>query len=222
MPRRMPRFDLHFAAEAKIASEIVLAGERARTIVGATGDDWTLKRLEFLYEFAYLRVFAAWEATLEAIFLRSLCGYASRAGQETLVAGAYYRSVDDAEAAVLAAEGHGRVRTYLLWHNSTQIINRCNRHIVSGPPPALAIQEAVIASQFAHLDALAAIRHRIVHDQWDAKTKFDTVARALAGRTYPASRPGKFLRDTDIHSNPRRKSLDTAIAELTGLVGQMV
>jgi hypothetical protein len=215
----MPRFDLRFAAQAQIASEIVVAGEQSRV----TRDEWTPKRLEFLYELAYLRVFASWESALESIFYRSLCGYASRAGQEALVAGPYYTTIANAEAAVLVAESRGRViKTYLLWHSAAQIISRCQTHILAGAPNTPALQETTISSSRARLDALAAVRHRIVHDQADAKTKFDAATLSIAGKTYPASRPGKFLRDIDQNSVPPRKWIDIAIAELTGLAGQMV
>ena len=167
MPRQMPRFDLAFAAAAQTASEIVTAGEKSHAYGGALGDEWTPKRIEYLYEFAYLRVFATWEATLEAIFLRSLCGYASRVGPEVLIVGTYYRTIAAAEAAVLAGN------QYMLWHNSAKIIARCQRHIRSGVAGCPALMETTIASNLAHLDELASIRHRIVHDQKDAKSNFD-------------------------------------------------
>lgn len=224
----MPRFDLHFAAQAQIASEIVIAGEQSSVTQSprVTGSEkWTSKRLEFLYEFAYLRVFASWEAALESIFYRSLCGYASRSGQEKVVCGRYYASLAQAQAAVLAAETRGKVpKTFILWHNSSRIIARCKTHISSGPPHSFpALQETAMASNLARLDALAAVRHRIVHDQEDARKKFDNATRLFVGKTYPASRPGKFLRDIDPGSpTPHRKWIDTAIAELVGLAGQMV
>jgi hypothetical protein len=218
----MPRFDLDFAAQAQTASEIAIAGEKCYAHGGAIGNEWTPKRLEFLYEFVYLRVFAAWEALLESIFLRSLCGYASSAGQETLVAGGYYATIADAEQAVFAAESHGAVlKTYVLWHSPQQVIKRCQAHISSGPGlPSL--QKNVVSSSQARLESFAAVRHRIVHDQNDAKLKFNAATLHLAGLTYPASRPGKFLRDTEVGTAPPRKWLDTAISELTGLAGQMV
>src|SRR5687768_15641470 len=115
MPRRMPRFDLEFARETDSAKDIVLAGERARV---TNRTDWTPKRLEFLYALAYLRAFVAWEAALESIFLRSLCGVASSAGQEVLRVGKYYRTLPAADNAVLASESKGsRPNTYMLWHS---------------------------------------------------------------------------------------------------------
>jgi len=217
----MPRFDLQLLAQTKVANDIVMAGERSRL---NSGSDWTNKRLEFLYELSYLRLFAAWEAMLESIFLRSLCGYASRHGQEQLVSGAYYAKISGAEAAMLAAESRGPVtKTYVLWHSPTMVVNRCRLHIRSGGGLSTpAIQEIVIASNQARLEAFAAVRHRIVHEQKDAKTKFDNATLMFAGKTYEASRPGKFLRDWDKNASPQCRWIDTAIAELAAMVVQMV
>jgi hypothetical protein len=143
MPRQMPRFDLAFSEKARTANEIVLAGETSRVNEGVTRDGWTAKRLEFLYEFVYLRMFATWEAILEAIFLRSLCGYAARSGQETLVIGGYHPTIAAAETAVLAGN------SYLLWHSSTRVINRCQVHIVSPLAGGLALMETTVASNQA-------------------------------------------------------------------------
>jgi hypothetical protein len=98
----MPRFDRELFAQAQSAIAIVRAGELARTSGGpVVRKEWSINRLEALYELAYLRTFAAWEVYLEGVFYRSLCGYASAAGQETLVTGSYYPSVAAAQAAVL-------------------------------------------------------------------------------------------------------------------------
>lgn len=172
--------------------------------------------LEALYELAYLRSFAAWEMCLEAVFYRSLCGYASAAGQETLVRGPYYSTLSSAEAAILRP-GH----TYALWHNPHHVIARCHGFIRSGAGcPSL--QESTLSSNVSRLEHLAHVRHRIVHEQSDARRKFDLATINLAARTYPTSRPGKFLRDWDTSTSPQRRWLEVMVAELTNLVGQMV
>lgn len=147
MPRRMPRFDVRFANQARIATQIIRAGEISRSIAGMRSG-WTDVRLEFLYELAYLRVFIAWETVLESVFLRSLCGYASKAaGREAPACGRYYGSIARAESAVLVAEN----KTYLLWHNASQIVKRCKKHI--GTPIIPGVQETVIASNSARLSS---------------------------------------------------------------------
>jgi hypothetical protein len=160
-------------------------------------------------------VFAAWEIYLEAIFYRSLCGYASAAGQEQLVTGSYYSNLAAAEAAVL------RNNAYVLWHNPQKVIDRCRSHIRSGTGGPC-IQELTITSIFTRLVHLASTRHRIVHDQADAKNKFNAATLHIAGRTYPASRPGKFLRDFDASKTPPQRWLEVTIAELSSLMQQMV
>jgi hypothetical protein len=218
MPKRMPRFDRALSSQAQLAVAIVHAGEVTRISGGPLlQKEWTQSRLEALYELAYLRVFATWEACLEGLFYRSLCGYASAAGQETLVNGRYFPSVTVAEAAVL-----GPKRSYLLWHNPQQIIDRCRGYIRSGAPGCPAVLESTISSNLTHLLHMSYARHRIVHDQTDAKKKFDAATVQIAGRTYAASRPGRFLRDWDTSAVPTRRWIDALISDLAQLMSQLV
>lgn len=217
MPRRMPRFDLKLSSVAQSAIEIAKAGEIAHasgTVI--VRKHWTAARAEALYELAYLRVFAAWEISLEAIFYRSLCGCASAAGQETLIRGAYFPNLAAAEAAVLGTS------KYKLWHSPHAVIARCRSFIVSGRPGCPAVQETVLSSHLDRLAHYATTRHRIVHDQSDAKNNFDIATVQIAGRRYPAARPGRFLRDWDSSSSPPRRWLEVTIGELTALTAQMV
>lgn len=214
MPRQLPRFDKQLLAEARMAHSVVLSGERAQILCRS---DWTPVKIEYLYELAFLRLFAAWEFTLESVFLRMMCGYSTRAGKiERLITGPHSPSLNDAETAVLAG---GR---YVLWHGAGSVIRRCQKYFKrrqKGAPPIL---ELVLSSNEARLEAWAAIRHRIVHEQNDARRKFDQASTMFSGRTYPASRPGKFLKDLDRNFTPPKTWLETAINELTGLARQMV
>ena len=215
----MPRFDTALLGQAQTAISIVGAGERAHLSSDSViRREWRIDRLEALYELAYLRIFAAWETYLEAIFYRSLCGYASVAGQEVLLRGSHYRTVANAEAAIL-----GTRRSYILWHNPQQVIDRCRGNIKStaaGGGPC--VQESVITANFTRLGYFAATRHRIVHNQYDAKLKFDAATQYFAGRTYQASRPGKFLRDYDSTKTPPTRWLEGIVTELGALLRQMV
>lgn len=90
---------------------------------------------------AFLRAFAGWEAFLEAVFIRSVCGYKFAAGQEALVAGrTYFRSIPVAEAVLMPAK-----RPYMLWHKPTTVIARYDSYF-SYAPGAPAVQRSVIAS----------------------------------------------------------------------------
>ncbi len=213
MPRRMPRFDRALLNDAQTAVAIAGAGEVAHLSGGpSVRKQWRITRLEALYELAYLRVFAAWETYLEAIFIRSLCGYTSAAGQEQLLGGSHFRTLAAAQAAVLGTH------SYLLWHNPQKVIDRCRAYFRPGGP---CVQESTIASNLTRLEHFSHTRHRIVHDQADAKKKFDAATQHFAGRTYPSSRPGKFLRDYDASSPPQRW-LEIAVMELSSLLAQMV
>jgi hypothetical protein len=214
MPRQLPRFDKELMAEARMAHSIVLSGEHAKIQIRG---DWTPIKIEYLYELAYLRLFSAWEATIESVFLRMMCGHATGSGRiERLKVGPHCRSLYDAELALLDG------KRYVLWHDAGDIIQRCQKHFRKRRAGASPILEAVISSHQARLDAWAAVRHRIVHEQNDARIKFDRASNLFAGRTYPASRPGKFLKDLDRSSTPPKTWLMTAIDELTGLARQMV
>lgn len=213
----MPRFDQQLLFQAQSASDIARAGEITRHAGGTIGrGEWSLVRLEALYELAYLRLFCAWEMCLEAVFLRSLCGYASRVGQEVLIRGQYYPTLADARIAVMGVDG------YMLWHNPIKVAALCHRHIVSRNLGCPALQENVIFSRIARLADLGAIRHRIVHDNNNARRKFNQATLAIAGRTYPASRPGKFLRSRDTSTAHNPRWIDVLMGELVGLASQIV
>lgn len=167
-------------------------------------------RLESLYEMAFLRVFVGWEAHLEQAFLRFLCGYASHRGLAQLVPGRVYEpSLAAAERTVLGA------KSYVLWHSPARVAARSQRYFKSSPV------EAVVLSNAARLEALAAIRHRIAHAQTDARTKFDAATMSLAGRRYAGSRPGSFLRDWDRSTVPHLRWLERLANELAALAVQV-
>jgi hypothetical protein len=206
----MPRFDQQFLSDAQGAFGIVTAGEMSR-VNAATRKQWTPSRLESLYELAFLRVFLSWELCLEGLLFRSLCGYASSAvGQETPMAGTFEPTIATASSTV-----HGGQR-YLAWHNPNSVLQRCRHHIRSGQ------QEAVIASHETRLKHFASIRHRIAHGQDDAKQKFNQTTLLIAGRTFSASSPGRFLRHVVPHISPKTTYLATILTELHGLMSQMI
>jgi hypothetical protein len=216
MPRRIPRFDLALLNDATGALSIVGAGELSHlSSLPTVRKAWSTSRLEALYELAYLRVFAAWETYLEAVFYRSLCGYASAAGQEQLIRGHYFPSLAAAEADLLAG------KVYALWHQPQRVIDRCQKYIRSGAG-CPCIQETTITANLTSLVHLASTRHRIVHNQTDVRNKFDAATLHFAGRTYHGSRPGKFLRDYNTSKTPPQRWLEVTVTELSSLMAQMV
>jgi hypothetical protein len=121
-----------------------------------------------------------------------------------------------AEAAVLKGQ------QYALWANPYVVIKRCKEHIRSGLPGCPCLLETTITANVATIQNLAATRHRVVHDQADAKRKFDAATLQLAGRTYAASRPGKFLRDWDTSTAPRKRWIDVTIDEMAAIIRQVI
>jgi hypothetical protein len=213
----MPRFDMVLGRQAKSALDLVKAGEQAHTSSSISiRRAWNTPRLEALYELAYLRIFAAWEMCQEDVFYRSLCGYASKLGQEVLHRGSYFPNLAAAESDVL-----GR-HDYKLWHNARQVITRCQRYFVSGGPGFPCTQETMLTSNFSRLVNFERIRHRIVHDNMHAKKNFDLTTIQISARTYPGSRPGKLLRDWDVSSIPHKRWLDVMVMDLVSLAAQIV
>lgn len=212
MPRRMPPYSATLGIKVREAIALGRAGD----LVAATNrtgsqlrKEWPVGRLEFLYELAYLRIFVEWERFLEDTFLRYLCGYVSVRGQCRPAAGQAFRNLGLAEAAMLGG------RPFALWHDPVRVVTRSQRFFNNG------FHEIVISSHSSRLEHLSAIRHRIVHDQFDARQKFDAAAMNLVGRRYLASRPGRLLRDWDPTAIPPRRWLETFGAELIALANQI-
>ena len=146
----------------------------------------TLTGLELSYQLIFLNVFLLWESYLEQIFYRLLCGYGSNGGVEPIKPGVIFcKSVDLAEQHVLGGAD------YRLWHNPTIVVKRSDQYFVA----QTSFFRSVIASSSASLTLYANIRHRIAHSQSHAQVNFDAVTMTLAGRRYPGSSVGKFLRD---------------------------
>jgi hypothetical protein len=186
MSRRMPPLPAPFRQSVLEAIEVAEAGEIAGASPRGTPvrSAWPFTRVELLYELAYVRIFNEWELFLESTLLRYLCGQHSTHGTVVRTGGApHCRSLSDAERAFLGGQH------YFLWHNPSRVIRRTQYLLTNCP------HEHVIASNRVRLEQFANVRHRIVHSQNDAIIKFNNATISLAGRRYPRSRPGKFLRD---------------------------
>jgi hypothetical protein len=213
MPRRMPGLAAEFASHVAEAVRLAEIGEVARAESAPksrTRESLHYRRLELLYELAYLRIFVSWELFLEQAFFRYLCGYISLAGSGVLLPGRVFSSnLAAAELAILGAN------QYFLWHNPTRVVNRARQFFTQSP-----VQD-VVASNQSRLEGLAHIRHRITHAQTDARNKFDIATMAIAGRRYPGSRPGAFLRDFDGSATTPTRWVQTLGKELQALAAQI-
>ncbi|MCW5713613.1 MAG: hypothetical protein KIT43_03745 [Bauldia sp.] len=211
MPRPIPQLASAFARQAASASSLIGRLETASTIVGRSNRQARIgpPSLESIYEYAFLRVFIAWEVLLEQTFVRLMCGYAGLSGQAPLRPGrTYMKSIAAAEVVILGT------KDYVLWHNVDTVTRRSNGYFVNSN------FEQVLKSSHSRLEHFAALRHRIAHAQSHAEQQFDAATMALAGRRYRGARPGRFLRDWTRTSPPERW-FNKIIDEMVGLAGQV-
>ncbi len=209
MPRSTAWLAARFAAATSDALALVEAGHSLRNNVRGTRRYLSQGRLELIHELAYLRCFAAWEDVLEQSFLRFLAGYAHGGGREVLVTPPYSPTLSAAALRVLGT------RSYLLWHSASLVILRGRGFFAGGR------HETVLGSALSRLDWMASVRHRIAHSHDDARAKFDSATLGLAGRTYPGSRPGRFLNDLNPGASPVSPWLNCLVDELLGLSVQI-
>jgi hypothetical protein len=211
MPRNLPRYDQEFARSMSLAMSLTERIEQMR--VGAASGSGAVVRMsdvEFSYELAFLRIFLAWEVLLENVLVRLMCGYRHSGGQEALTSGGrYYKSITDAETAVLGG------RLYKLWHNPRHVIERAEAFLNRSR------FEVVLKSAESSLTHYASVRHRIAHSQKHAQREFDRATMSLAGKRYRGSRPGRFLRDWVVASNPPKRWISATSDELQGLAQQI-
>lgn len=213
MHRRLPPLAQEFSSRVADALILAEAGEVARAEAAPHSRSRALlhfTRIESLYELAFLKVFVSWEDFLEQTFVRLLCGYLSSSGCEPLRPGEHYRAtLSAAETAILANH------PYVLWHNPARVVSRCQRFFSNGQ------FEAVIASNSTRIEAMAHIRHRIVHSQADALRKCHAATMLFAGVRYRGARAGRFLRDTVPYTQPPMTWLRSLSTELEKLAMQM-
>src|SRR5690242_19886680 len=111
----MPRSTAGFVSV--LSSRIMEAEDLVRAIEGAAG--FSMVRKFYVYEAAYLLVFAAWENFLEETLLRFLCGYKNSAGvHQRLGTMRHCPNLTAAKGVLFGA------RTFLLWHDAPRVIAR--------------------------------------------------------------------------------------------------
>lgn len=143
-------------------------------------------QLEALYEAAFLRIFTAWEVTLEDLVLRMM----AKAGTPSWVAAppngkSLYPTITSARTAL-----YGN-RDFLLWHNPTKVVSRI-AGVLQGSP-----LELELAASATWLEHVGHVRHRIAHSSPDANKNFEAAAAAIGGSSFKGS-PGRFLRGEDM------------------------
>lgn len=211
MARRMPPLEKSFASEVDEALQLAEAGERIRTMSPVNSiarQELPIRRLEALYETSYLRIFLLWEDFLEQSFLRYLCGYESSLGPATLRVPSF-STLANAQTAVLGTNN------YVSWANHKRVAARSHNFIDSG------FHETVLNSNLARLEAFKSVRHRIAHRSVHARKEFDESTIMLAGRRFPSSSPGRFLRYSAMPQPVPETWLHRIATELKSLAPQI-
>ncbi|HWA27712.1 MAG TPA: hypothetical protein VG734_18800 [Lacunisphaera sp.] len=163
-----------------------------------------------IYEAAFLRGYAQWETFLEEAMIRYIAGFKNSAGQLTLKPGLTFHPT------IAAAKRHLYSGSdYLLWHKPQTTIARSQRYFVNG------LHETVTASATNDLLELSHIRHRIAHDQADARAKFDALTRLRGLGVYQGSRPGLFLYDGYTGVGGPCRWIEKIFSDLMGLAAQI-
>jgi hypothetical protein len=211
VPRYLPLLADDLEAECRNLLSFARRLEVNHAALRAPNSCLTLTGLELSYELIFLKIFLLWEDFQEQVFLRLLTGYASNGGQEVFLPGqARSSSLGAAKVRLLGAHD------YKLWHNPDTVIKRSDLYF----DPGTSFFRSVIAANRASLADFAAVRHRIAHAQEHAATQFDDATMNLAGRRYPAARPGRFLRDCE-PAAPQRRWLEVIATEISDVAHQL-
>jgi hypothetical protein len=211
MARRIPRLDITFATEAQRAVQLAMAGERIRSDPQAglfARREISLSHLEALYETAYFRIFLKWEDFLDQTFIRYLCGYTPTSGVCNLI-NSPFATINLAEVDVLGRSN------FLNWADPLQVVARSRRYMTAGH------HETVLNSNIARIIDFKSVRNRIAHTSEHARLQFDNATRTLAGKRYPGSSPGRFLRDLGVVSPVPLTWLEVISEELQNLATQI-
>lgn len=209
----MPALATSFETSVNSAVALARAGEIARAEAPTNTDtyrEFRPSRLEALYELAYIRTFIAWEQFMEGSFIRMMCDY-----QSPIWSPVYPEGISAHPTLATAKSALYSGAEYLLWWNPTKVMARSQKWFDHGP------HETVVAANFARLEWFAAARHRIAHGSHQVREELDKATMGLAGRRYPGSSAGRFLRDWKPDSQPRERWLATIATELIGLAKQI-
>ena len=212
MPRRMPNLAGAFALAADRAVDLTTAGETARVLLSFGRAHSRLldhRKIELLYEMAFLRIFNEWEVFLEESFIRYLCGYAGQIGPFQLTQGHHFPSMANATVAFLGGQ------SYKLWHKPQTVIARAQSFMVGSS------HETVFSSALPDLTEFAAVRHRIAHGQKHAKAAFDQATMNLNAIRYPGSSAGRFLRDWNNSANTPIRWIHAITRDLKSYAAQI-
>lgn len=139
-------------------------------------------QLEIITEFAFLRIFMAWEIFLEDSFLRYLVGTKSPSGYEPKLKIDCKNMV--IARGILSPDG-GKI---IKWNSPSDIISRASKYFKDGEPYTTNLE--TISTYFQEMNT---IRNRITHKSDESKQKFINFIRGKFGYGIRGITPGRFL-----------------------------
>lgn len=200
MPRNVAPLSTAFARECARA---IRRGERAERYWRGRGP---AIEIQSVYAMAYQDLFSAWEAFLEDVIVRLLCGYSC--GAPTPAPPTTFRTLAAARDHLL----HGR--PFISWAMPDDGAKRFAKFA----PGSLA--EQVLTTNGDHLEAFAWVRHGIGHRrQGHARANLLLGTTRLCGTAYGS--PGAFLREWNTRATDQERWLETISNELRALAASV-
>jgi len=139
------------------------------------------RKIELYVCLYFLKIQLSWEAFLESIFVRYLCGYPSPSGVSPKLLISRQTCITNALQTIL--EG----KNYLSW-SPDETISRSQKYFDMGEPFSTAISTAKHELKNLHI-----IRNRIAHRSEYAQQNFRNLVRGEIGFNPRGMTPGRFL-----------------------------
>jgi hypothetical protein len=161
-------------------------------------------------ELAFLRAFLAWEVFLQEAFVLYLLGKSAPKGKNPK----RFTFPPDRAAAKkwVIPEGH----PFAKW-DAVAVSARAQRFFLNGRPFT-----PVLQSSQAGLDETRVIRNALAHESDSARDKFETLVRNKLGALPPNLTVGRFLAMVVPGSVPPQSFLESYIAKIELVAGQIV
>jgi hypothetical protein len=204
----MDRATAYLHRQINEALAFAAAGEDLRACGKRPAQVLTDRRMQLLYEAAYIQMFLAWEGFLEDSFLRCLCGRLRLTTPSRLI-GPRFLTIDQAKDSVLGDS------LFFPWSDPSRLRKVSKQFVVGGP------HFDVVDSSYSRLVLLIAVRNRIAHRSSYSEIRFNNATMTLCGKRYPQGRPGTFLRDWDSNTAIPRRWIGSIGLELKNLALQI-
>jgi hypothetical protein len=154
-----------------------------------------VRRVEDVGALSMLRIQLGWEAFLEDIFIRYMCGARTAAGFEPVLLEPRQKSLENARVELLGKQ------LFLSW-SVANTLQRAEKYFGEGEPFISALR--VIRTTITEMNV---VRNRIAHSSDYAREQFREVVRTHLGFVPRGMSPGRFLL-TEVPGSPGERFID--------------